>query len=109
MSGNLAPRCRLFWPFAFALVLLLTGLMLPFLRRPPLTRNPAQFDQIRMGMSEKEVEELLGGPRGIYDNTKYHSHKTPIGGHWSWGHSSTWYFPDCAIEVVFRDGKVHRK
>src|SRR5262249_45159730 len=75
-----------------------------------LTGIPAQFDQIRTGMSEKEIEELLGGPRGVHDTTKWYSTKTPIGGSWSGGHhSSIWYFPECAIEVVFRDGMCHSK
>ena len=97
---------------------LLVPLALPAFQRPPPcvdARSRAAyvgFERIREGMTEKEVERLLGGPRGLQDKTKpCHGHLVIGSCHQATrtrsiddgfgGHSSYWYFPDFQITVSF--------
>jgi hypothetical protein len=111
MTDNAArrPRWRAFVPFAALLALV--ALLVPVFPRPPSTALRARFDQIETGMTEQQVEELLGGPRGVYDKTRRdYSTTTAVGTGSGRSHLSWWYFPDCALEVGFdEDGRVNGK
>jgi hypothetical protein len=111
MRDNAArrPRWRAFVPFAALLVLAV--LLAPVFRRTPSTVIRAGFNQIQDGMTEDQVGELLGGPRGVYDKTRLHSTMTTAVGTGSGGsHLSWWYFPDCTVEVGFdEDRRVNAK
>ena len=98
-------------PFvSFAVLLGLIALLIPVFQRPPSTGIRARFDQIQNGMTEQQVEELLGGPRGIYDKTRQYTTTTAVGMGSGRSHLSWWYFPDCTIEVDFdEDGWVNGK
>jgi hypothetical protein len=107
-SATRWPRWRPF--ISFAVLFALVALLLPVFQRPPSKGIRACFDQIQNGMTEEQVEELLGGPRGIYDKTRWYSNMTAIGAGSGRSHLSWWYFPDCAIEVGFdEDGRVNGK
>jgi hypothetical protein len=101
------PRWR---PFVyFAVLLALVALLVPVFQRSPSTDIRARFDQIQNGMTEQQVEELLGGPRGVYDKSRRYA--TTAAG-WGSGssHRSWWYFTDCTIEVGFdEDGRANGK
>ena len=111
MTDNAARRPR--WrPFVSVAVLLaLVALLVPVFQRRPSAAVRARFDQIEDGMTEQQVEGLLGGPRGVYDKSRRYSTMTTAAGtgpgrsHLSW-----WYFPDCNVEVGFdEDGRVNGK
>jgi hypothetical protein len=109
MSDDVARRR--WWPvFVSSAALLLLTALLVMLWPSPAVPAPAGFDQIRDSMTENEVEALLGGPRGVYDQSRWLSATTaeytgPGRGHLSW-----WYFPDCVVEVVFDEaGRVKGK
>jgi outer membrane protein assembly factor BamE (lipoprotein component of BamABCDE complex) len=110
MSDNAVRRPR--WrPFvSFAALLALVALLVPVFPRPPSKGIRDRFDQIQNGMTEDQVEKLLGGPRGVYDKTRWDETMTAIGTGSGRSHLSWWYFPDCAIEVRFdEDGRVDGK
>jgi hypothetical protein len=106
-DDNSARRPR--WPalLSVAVVLILVALLIPVLQRPPSVAARARFDQIRDGMTEDQVEGLLGS-RGPHDEDRSNITMTsavmtgPGSAHFSW-----WYFPGCDIEVGFdKDGRV---
>jgi hypothetical protein len=106
------PRWPAFVPFAVLLALVaVAGLLVPVFRRTPSAAVRARFDKIQNGMTEGQVEELLGGPRGVYDTTRPHSTMTTaVGTGPGSSHHSWWYFPDCDVEVGFdADARVYRK
>ena len=111
MTDNAARRSR--WrPFVvFAFPLALVSLLAPVFPRPPSIGIRARFDQIQNGMTEDQVEDLLGGPRGVHDKTmSYSTITTAVGTGSGRSHLSWWYFPDCTIEVDFdEDGQVSGK
>ncbi len=110
MADKAARRRR--WPFvSFAVLLALVALLVPVFQRPPSAGTRAGFDQIQNGMTEQQVGELLGGPRGVYDKTRLYTTMTTAAGTGSGSsHLSWWYFPDCDIEVGFdEDGRVNGK
>ena len=85
-------------------------MLVPVFQRRPSAAVRARFDQIEDGMTEQQVEGLLGGPRGVYDSTKSYSTITAVGTGSGRSHLSWWYFPDCAMEVGFdEDGRVSGK
>lgn len=97
-------RWRLIVPIAVGLAL--AALLMPVIQRQPSGAVRARFERIEDGMTEKQVEELLGGPRGVYDQTRrpypaLSASGIPgsAGSHLSW-----WHFSDCTIEVSFDDG-----
>jgi hypothetical protein len=100
MTDNAARRPRRRIVASFAVLLALVALLMPVFRRPALTGIRARFDQIENGMTEEQVEELLGGPRGIYDKTRRDA-TTAAGTGAGRSHLSWWYFPDCVVEVGF--------
>jgi len=111
VDDNAAHRPR--WPalLSVAVVLILVALLMPVLQRPPSAAARARFDQIQDGMTEDQVEGLLGGPRGVHDEDRFNITMTsadmtgPGGSHLSW-----WYFPGCDIEVGFdKDARVCSK
>jgi hypothetical protein len=83
----------------------LVALLVPVFQRPPSTGIRARFDQIQKGMTEQQVEELLGGPRGVYDKTRLDTVTSAAGTGSGGSHLSWWYFPDCTIEVGFDEDK----
>jgi hypothetical protein len=104
------PRWRLFVPLAVALALV--ALLVPVFQRQPSAGVRARFDQIQYGMTEQQVGELLGGPRGVYDQTRRpYPMLTAAGFPGSGGsHLSWWHFSDCTIEVDFdEDHRVNGK
>jgi hypothetical protein len=111
MTDNAASRSR--WrPFiSFAVVFALVALLAPVFPRQPSSHIRARFDQIENGMPEEQVGDLLGGPRGVYDETRrYRTMTTAAGTGSPRSHLSWWYFPDCDIEVGFgEDGRVNGK
>lgn len=114
MSDNAPRRPR--WPaivsFAALLALLaVAGLLVPVFRTAPSAAVRARFDRIENGMTEEQVEELLGGPRGVYDRTRWGVTLTSaVGTGPGRSHHSWWYFPGCDVEVGFDvDGRVYRK
>jgi hypothetical protein len=110
MTGNASRRHR--WrPFvAFAVFLALVALLVPVFRRPSAIGIRSRFDQIQNGMSEDQLEELLGGPRGVYDRTRTGPTTTAAGTGSGRSHLSWWYFSDCVLEVGFdADGRVSEK
>ena len=108
MTDNAARRPRWRAIVSFAVLLALVTLLLPVF--PPATDVRARFDQIQNSMSEQQVEEVLGGPRGVYDKTRSDSTTTAVGTGAGRSHLSWWYFPDCTIEVAFdEDGRVSEK
>src|SRR5260370_41942972 len=111
MTDNASRRPRWRPLVAFAAVLALAALLAPVFPRPPSAGIRARFEQIQNGMTEDQVEDLLGGPRGVYDKTRSYSTMTTAAGTGSGrSHLSWWYFPDCAIEVGFdEDGRVNGK
>ena len=65
MTDNAARRPR--WPFvAFPVLLALGALLTPVFPRQQSAGIRARFDQIQNGMTEDQVGDLLGGPRGVY-------------------------------------------
>jgi hypothetical protein len=103
MSGNAVrrPRWRRF--VSFAAFLAVVALLVPVFPRTPSKSIRARFDQILNGMTEDQVEELLGGPRGVYDEARK-PYDTIIASSTDSGHLSWWYFPDCILEVSFDKG-----
>src|SRR5262249_50274236 len=106
MADNAARRPRRGRFIFFAVLLALVALLAPVFPRPPSPGVRAGFDQVQDGMTEQQVEELLGGPRGVYDRARRGTVMTAAGtgpvhtrSHLSW-----WYFPDCVIEVGFDEG-----
>jgi hypothetical protein len=100
------------WPLvSFAVLLALVALLVPVFQRSPSTGLRARFEQIQNGMTEDQVGDLLGGPRGVYDETRSYSTMTTAAGTGSGrSHLSWWYFPDGDIEVGFdEDGQVSEK
>jgi hypothetical protein len=66
-----------------------------------LTASQQVYLAIQPGMTENQVESILGGPRGCYGTKKYHR-LTPISGVESDGtRMSYWYFDDCKILIYF--------
>ena len=106
MSDNAARRPR--WPafVSFAVFLAFLALLAPVFRRTPSAAVRAGFDQIQNGMTEQQVGELLGGPRGVYDQTRVPYPTTTAVGTVPGGgsHRSWWHFSDCTIEVDFDEG-----
>jgi hypothetical protein len=102
------PRWR---PFVLLAVLLaLVTLFVPVLPRPPSPGVRAGFDLIEDGMTEEQVEELLGGPRGVHDRARRSPVTSAVGSGSGSSHRSWWYFPDCVIEVSFdEDARVNGK
>jgi hypothetical protein len=97
------PWWRLIAPIAVALAL--AALLVPVFQRPPSADDRARFDRIEDGMTERQVEEVLGGPRGVYDRTRRPwpgLTATSFPGSNS-SHRSWWYFSDCTVEVDFDD------
>jgi hypothetical protein len=99
----------------FPALLALVASLAPLFKRPPAKGIPiatrARFDLIESGMTEPQVEDLLGGPRGIHDRSRLDVTVTSASG-WGSGsrHLSWWYFPDTNIEVGFdEDGRVDWK
>jgi hypothetical protein len=93
-----------------ALILLLGGGLLWFRwSRPEGVR--AKFEKIRAGMTEREVEDLLGGPPGFYGEQP----SPPKGGlpirvglsDWNI-QISNWYFPGDRITVQFDNAGIVR-
>jgi hypothetical protein len=104
MTDNAARRPRWRPVVACAVLLALVALLLPVFQGTPSPGIRAGFDQIQNGLTEQQVEELLGGPRGVHDKTRRYSNVTSAVGTGSGGsHLSWWYFPDCTIEVDFDD------
>lgn len=103
-------RRRRWWPLAsFAALVALVALLVPVFGPTPPTGIRAHFDRIRNGTTEQEVEELLGGPRGVYGRVR-RSAVTAAGTGKGRGHFSWWYFPGCTVEVGFdEDGRVNGK
>jgi len=103
MSDNAArrPRWRVFLPCAALLAVVI--LLAPVFQRTPSIAVRAGFDQIQNGMTEQQVGELLGGPRGVYGQVLPHPTHTAVGTGSGGSHLSWWYFPDCTIEVDFDD------
>ena len=100
------------WPvlLPLAVLLILCALLIPVLQRPPSAAARARFDQIQDGMTEDQVEGLLGS-RGPHDKDRFNITMTsgvmtgPGSAHLSW-----WYFPGCDIEVGFdKDARVCSK
>jgi hypothetical protein len=110
VSDNAARRPR--WPtFVLVAVLLaLFALFVPVFRQTPSATVRARFEQIQVGMTEDQVEELLG-PRGTHDRSRSHTTMTSaVGTGPGSSHHSWWYFPGCDVEVGFdEDGRVYRK
>src|SRR5262249_28223412 len=70
MADNAARRPRRGRFIFFAVLLALVALLAPVFPRPPSPGVRAGFDQVQDGMTEQQVEELLGGPRGVYDRAR---------------------------------------
>lgn len=110
MTDNTARRPR--WPVfvSLAVLLILVALVLPVFRQTPSSASRARFDRIQNGMTEDQVERLLGGTRGVYDKGRPGTTTTAVGIGPGMGHLSWWYFPDCVIEVEFDEyGRVCHK
>jgi hypothetical protein len=110
VTDNAARRPR-WWVFVLLAVLLaLVAVLVPVFRRAPSPAVLTRFDRIEDGMTEDQVEGLLG-PRGVHDEDRSHTTMTSAAG---WGpgssHLSWWYFPGCDVEVGFdEDGRVCHK
>jgi hypothetical protein len=113
MTADDNPARRPSWPavLSVAVVLILGALLIPVLPRPPSAAARARFDQIQDGMTEDQVEGLLGGLRGVHDEDRFNitmisaDMTGPGSSHLSW-----WYFPGCDIEVSFdKDARVCSK
>jgi hypothetical protein len=88
----------------FALLLAATvAALVPRPVPPPV--HPG-YALIRDGMTEPEVEALLGGPRGPHDPALWNIRLTSACGFGPRGHTSYWYFPGHKITVYF-DGSGH--
>ena len=79
-----------------------------------LGANGSRYEQVQFGMTEKQVETIMGGPRGIYDGQLHHEPPGMgliIGADSEDGaRLSFWCFADCGIEVSFdKAGKVDMK
>src|SRR5262245_62049938 len=61
-------KCRLLWLAGAAVLSLIVCAILLSAHRtgPGVTRE--NFNRIQVGMTEAEVEEILGGPSGFYTN-----------------------------------------
>jgi hypothetical protein len=107
-DDNMARRPRWLPLLSVAVVLILVALLLPVLHRPPPAYARERFDQIQDGMTEDQVEGLLGGLRGVHDKDRFNSTMTSaVGTGAGRSHLSWWYFPGCDIEVGFdKDGRV---
>lgn len=66
--------------------------------RSPISRS--NFERIRIGMKEEDVEAILGGPPGYYGKPKYGT------SHIGQDKHETWWGNDCAVFVGFDD---HRR
>jgi hypothetical protein len=96
---------------AFTVLLALIALLVPVFPRGPSADIRARFDQVQYGMTEEQVEEVLGGPRGPHDRDREGITFTSAAGFGPGrSHRSWWYFPGCNIEVAFdEDGQVSEK
>ena len=63
-------RRTVFMLAAGLIVLLIPSLLLPT-SRPKSAINQENFDRIQVGMTEDEVEAILGGPPGNYTDRRY--------------------------------------
>jgi hypothetical protein len=72
--------------------------------------NADGFECIERGMTEGEVEAILGGPAGDYTRGRYHSRRVWAGAHRDW-YYKTWTGKGVEITIAFnrRDGTVGLK
>jgi hypothetical protein len=85
--------------------LLLAATVAALVPRP--TPPPVQpgYALIRDGMTEPEVEALLGGPRGVYGpGVRSHFKVITAYGFGPGGHCSVWHFPGYEITITFDAG-----
>ena len=79
-----------------------------FLALPSRTR--AKSDRIVKGLTEKQVEEIMGCPPGFYDLTRRCGDDKYIWSNSDEANFRYWYFSDCILEVRFdREFRVHSK
>jgi hypothetical protein len=88
--------------------LLIVGVLLVL---PPRHRiNRDSFERIRDGMTEKEVESILGRPAGDYSSgctfvfDAYHGPPDK----WVWRQPKRWTGDNGSISIYFDDGKVEK-
>jgi hypothetical protein len=80
----------------------LLGIQVALTPRHRITFNNLQ--NVQFGMTEQEVEAILGAPSGDYSNGKT---QTSGGCSYSGGINKKWIAEDCAIELAFGpDGRV---
>jgi hypothetical protein len=102
-------RRHLWWLIPFTGMLLILGAILPIVvpRPSPVTR--AVYERIKKGMTEAEVEEILGGPPGDYATRPrqwtyrssflfYSRMPTAEWDHWKW---EKWDGDDVTVWVDF--------
>jgi hypothetical protein len=102
-------RARWFALGLLTAALLVFGALLPLALPRACRVNRAAFERIEEGMTEAEVEEILGGPPGDYRTGPPPEFES----HFSSGpllmDLRTWQGDDGDAEVCFRDGRVSWK
>ncbi len=88
-----------------AFALLLAATVAALAPRPAAPAVHPGYADIRDGMTEPEVEALLGGPRGVYGPGKRSHFKVITAyGFGPGGHCSVWHFPGYEITITFDAG-----
>jgi hypothetical protein len=110
MSENAARRARWRRFAPYSALLAVVALLVPVFPRPQSPGIRDGFSHIQNGMTEQQVGDLLGGPRGVYGLVLPYPTHTAVGTGSGGSHLSWWYFPDCTIEVDFdEDHRVNEK
>jgi hypothetical protein len=75
MNDDVRTPRRPWWPVlaVLSVLLVLASLLVPPGKRHPPAAVRAGFDRIEYGMTEGDVEALLGVPRGVHDPARAHS------------------------------------
>jgi hypothetical protein len=88
-SPSVEVAMRAFFVAVSAILLIVVGFLLPVLLPRPSPVTVAAFDRIEMGMTQKEVETILGGPPGDYRTGPTGDYKIRIRAKYSPG-AGTW-------------------
>jgi hypothetical protein len=73
------------------LVVLISELLAAWALTPLPPGSPANWEQIEVGMTELEVEKILGNRGWAFSDNKGNSH---------------WKYPSARVRVTFRNGRV---
>ena len=107
----IAKRRWVLWSTLCALLLAfvaIAGAIVHHLRPAGTTVKPSAFQKIEIGMSERDVLAIVGGPPGNYATQRVRLYHCDEMGYRprDLGIAKSWYFNSEYVTVWFKDGKV---